>query len=128
MLITQKISEVPSRWKKVCGIFFEILKAFDKIWHAGLITKLINYGFPHYLIRFIKNFLSDRSFKVNANEQLSGTKRREWGVPQGSILWPILFLVFINGIPCPISWVEFQVIPCCLRMTWHQFLFLIKRT
>jgi ribonuclease P/MRP protein subunit RPP40 len=61
--------------------------------------KLIDYGVPNYLIRFFKNLLSDRSFKVNINGHLSGAKRIECGVQQGSVLGPILFLVFINGIP-----------------------------
>jgi hypothetical protein len=95
----RKLKNHLSRGKKVCGIFFEISKAFDKVWHAGLIMKLIDYGVPHYLIRFVKIFLSDRSFKVNVNGHLSGAKRIECGVPQGSVLGPILFLVFINGIP-----------------------------
>jgi len=97
--MTQKISEALSRGKKVCGIFFDISKAFDKVWHAGLIMKLIEYGVPHYLIRFVKDFLSERSFKVNVNGKYSDSKKIECGVPQGSVLGPILFLVFINGIP-----------------------------
>ena len=54
--INQKIQECLNRKKKSCGIFFDISKAFDKVWQAGLIFKLIYLGTPKYLIRFIKFF------------------------------------------------------------------------
>ena len=53
----------------MCGIFFDISKAFDKVRHDGLIYKLIKLEIPVYLIRFIRNFLSDRIFKVKRKNQ-----------------------------------------------------------
>ena len=85
--------------KNVCGIFFDILKAFDKVWHAGLIYKLIYLGVPVYIIRFIKNFLSDRVFKVKVNDTFSRSHTITCFVPQGSVLGQLLFLVFIGDIP-----------------------------
>jgi hypothetical protein len=99
LFMTQKIQECLNRGKKVCGIFFDISKAFDKVWHAGLIYKLIYLGVPMYIIRFIKSFLSDRFFKVKINDAYSEPHPITCSVPQGSVLGPLLFLVFIGDVP-----------------------------
>jgi hypothetical protein len=73
IFMTQNIQESLNRGKKVCGIYFDISKAFDKVWHAGLIYKLIYLKVPitsMYIIRSIKSFLSDHNFRVKINEYL----------------------------------------------------------
>ena len=85
--------------KKVCGIFFDISNAFDEVWHICLIYKLINLGVPVYIIRFIKKFLSERFFKVKVNDTFSRSHSITSSVPKGSVLGPLLFLVFIGDIP-----------------------------
>ena len=94
LFMTQKIQECLNRKKKVCGIFFDISKNFDKVWHAGLIYKLIYLGVPVYIIRVIKNCLSDRLFKVKVNDTFSRSHSISCSVPQGSVL----FLVFIGDL------------------------------
>ena len=94
--ITQKIIEQFNRKKKVSGIFFDIASAFDKVWHRGIIYKLIKLKTPSYIICWIKNFLENRIFKVKINNTFSQEYPINAGVPQGAALSPILFSIFIN--------------------------------
>ena len=64
MFMTQKLQENLNRGKKALGIFFDISKAFDKVWLAGLLYKLIYLKVPMYLIRYIKSFL-ENTIKLN---------------------------------------------------------------
>ncbi|GBL87800.1 RNA-directed DNA polymerase from mobile element jockey [Araneus ventricosus] len=81
------------------GIFLDIQKAFDRVWHDGLIYKLIQLNFPKYLINILKSFLENRTFKVVIHGETSNTGVIKAGTPQGSVLSPILYSIFTSDFP-----------------------------
>ena len=99
LFITQKILEQFNRRKRVLAIFFDIAAAFDKVWHKGLLYKLIKLKIPNYITAWVNNFLDSRFFCVRVNNSKSTVFNIETGVPQGAALSPILFSLYINDIP-----------------------------
>lgn len=82
-------------------LLIDVERAFDRVWHYGLIKKMTDFNFPKYLIFLTRNFLQHRSFLVSVDGARSQIKRIPYGLPQGASLSPVLYNIFTADGPQP---------------------------
>ena len=91
VFIVHKIYEALEQGKEVRMVSLDISKAFDKVWHKGLLYKLESLGVRDPVLKWIKSYLTGRKQRVIIDGQSSDWREIEAGVPQGSVLGPLLF-------------------------------------
>ena len=98
ILVTHKIYTAIDNGQDVSIAFLDISKAFDRVWHRGLVNKLKTIGIRGQLLKWLTDYLENRCQRVVINGVQSPWLTIKAGVPQGSILGPLLFLVYVNDI------------------------------
>ena len=109
--MTEEIRSFLDNRRFDCEIFVDLQKVFDTVNHDTLRDKLEHYDIRGNILNWYKSYLSERSQCVSINGSKSSLMRTSFGVPQGSILGQLLFLIYVNDIPSVSK--KFKVLSIC---------------
>ena len=101
--ITTQIKHQFARRKSVMATFFDVKKAYDQVWHKRLLYKLKTIGISGSMYNYIKDFLVNRMIQTRIGGKYSNPRTLDMGIPQGSVIAPLLFNILIHDLPNAVS-------------------------
>ena len=97
--VVERVAHGFTRSRCTAALFLDVSQAFDRVWHGGLLHKMLQSGVPTWMCRMVASFLKDRTFRVKIDAAISGERSVEASVPQGSVLGPTLFNIYTADAP-----------------------------
>ena len=119
--ITNMISTIQHRLKskqETAGIFLDLQKAFDSVWHKGLIFRMLECGLEGKILKIISKFIKTRKVRLQVNNYVTEPRQCPLGLPQGSVLSPLLFILYTRDMLESTAGTRLQFADDCSIISW----------